>query len=144
MAREARQRGASGHGDRRRAGRAEAGPGAGTRRSEASRGRRLHPLQPAQRRAAAGGAHPGRPVPDPGGISADGARRGYGAAAVQICLASMVKESTVVTSTASNSFSPYVTFERDEWARLRAATPLTLTDQDLVALRAINEYASLD
>jgi type I pantothenate kinase len=50
----------------------------------------------------------------------------------------------VVTNAASNGFSPYVTFERDEWSRLRAATPLTLTDKDLVALRGINEYVSLD
>jgi type I pantothenate kinase len=50
----------------------------------------------------------------------------------------------VVNSAESNGFSPYVTFERSEWARLRAATPLTLTDKDLVALRGINEYVSLD
>lgn len=39
---------------------------------------------------------------------------------------------------------PYVTFRRSEWARLRAATPLTLTDRDLVSLRGVNEYVSLD
>jgi type I pantothenate kinase len=43
-----------------------------------------------------------------------------------------------------NGFSPYVTFERREWARLRAATPLTLTDADLVSLRGVNEYVSLE
>jgi type I pantothenate kinase len=43
-----------------------------------------------------------------------------------------------------NGFSPYVTFERGEWARLRAATPLTLTDADLVSLRGVNEYVSLE
>ena len=43
-----------------------------------------------------------------------------------------------------NGFSPYFTFSRDEWARLRAATPLTLTDDDLVQLRGVNEYVSLD
>jgi type I pantothenate kinase len=43
-----------------------------------------------------------------------------------------------------NGFSPYVTFERKEWARLRAATPLTLTDADLVSLRGVNEYVSLE
>lgn len=41
-------------------------------------------------------------------------------------------------------FSPYVCFEREEWARLRAATPLTLTDEDLVQLRGVNDYVSLD
>ncbi len=43
-----------------------------------------------------------------------------------------------------NGYSPYVTFTRREWARLRATTPLTLTDEDLVTLRGINEYVSLD
>jgi type I pantothenate kinase len=42
-----------------------------------------------------------------------------------------------------NGYTPYVTFTRDEWARLRAATPMTLTDEDLVTLRGINEYVSL-
>jgi type I pantothenate kinase len=40
--------------------------------------------------------------------------------------------------------SPYVRFTRDEWARLRAATPLTLTEGDLEQLRGINERISLD
>ncbi|MDQ6636810.1 MAG: type I pantothenate kinase [Candidatus Dormibacteraeota bacterium] len=40
--------------------------------------------------------------------------------------------------------SPYVCFTREEWARLRAATPLTLTDHDLVQLRGVNDYVSLD
>jgi len=42
-----------------------------------------------------------------------------------------------------NGFSPYVTFSRREWSRLRAATPLTLTDDELVPLRGLNEYVSL-
>ncbi|MDB5071797.1 MAG: pantothenate kinase [Candidatus Eremiobacteraeota bacterium] len=37
----------------------------------------------------------------------------------------------------------YLDFGRDEWAKLRAATPLTLSDADLEALRGINERASL-
>jgi type I pantothenate kinase len=37
-----------------------------------------------------------------------------------------------------------VTFTRDEWSRLRAATPLTLTNADLKTLRGINEDVSLD
>jgi type I pantothenate kinase len=43
-----------------------------------------------------------------------------------------------------DGFSPYFSFSREEWARLRAATPLTLTEQDLVQLRGINEDVSLD
>ena len=49
-----------------------------------------------------------------------------------------------MTKTEQNGFSPYFTFTRDEWARLRAATPLTLTDEDLLQLRGVNEYVSLD
>ena len=39
--------------------------------------------------------------------------------------------------------SPYLSFSRDEWARLRASTPLTLTEAELAALRGINEAVSL-
>ncbi|HEY4025558.1 MAG TPA: type I pantothenate kinase [Candidatus Dormibacteraeota bacterium] len=42
-----------------------------------------------------------------------------------------------------NGYTPYVTFTRTEWARLRAATPMTLTDEDLVTLRGINEYVDV-
>ncbi len=38
----------------------------------------------------------------------------------------------------------YQTFSRAEWAKLRANIPLTLTDDDLAALRGINERVSLD
>ena len=34
-------------------------------------------------------------------------------------------------------------FDRDAWARLRQATPLTLTEADLAELRGINEQVSL-
>ena len=44
----------------------------------------------------------------------------------------------------STALSRYVTFTHEEWGRLRAATPLTLTEADLVALRGINEKLSLD
>ena len=44
----------------------------------------------------------------------------------------------------SEPLSPYVRFTRDEWARLRAATPLTLTEGDLELLRGINERIALD
>jgi type I pantothenate kinase len=40
--------------------------------------------------------------------------------------------------------SPYVRFSREEWARLRAATPLTLTEGDLEHLRGINERIDID
>lgn len=38
----------------------------------------------------------------------------------------------------------YLSFDRDEWADLRAATPLTIREKDLVALRGINDHIDLD
>jgi type I pantothenate kinase len=38
----------------------------------------------------------------------------------------------------------YLTFQRDEWAALRASTPLTLGEGDLESLRGINEQIDLD
>jgi len=38
----------------------------------------------------------------------------------------------------------FVHFDRDEWSRLRASTPLTLDEDDLESLRGINERVSLD
>ena len=40
--------------------------------------------------------------------------------------------------------SRYETFTRAEWAKLRASTPLSLTEADLESLRGINERISLD
>ena len=39
---------------------------------------------------------------------------------------------------------PYLVFRRDEWAPLRASTPLTLDEADLAELRGINERLDLD
>lgn len=39
-------------------------------------------------------------------------------------------------------FSPYRIFSRPEWARLRADTPMTLTDADITQLGGINERLS--
>jgi type I pantothenate kinase len=39
--------------------------------------------------------------------------------------------------------TPWVLLPRDDWAKLRSATPLTLTEEDLSALRGINEKISL-
>ena len=38
----------------------------------------------------------------------------------------------------------YLTFDRDEWADLRALTPLTLDERDLESLQGINEQIDLD
>ena len=48
------------------------------------------------------------------------------------------------TTTETGAFSPYLSFDRDEWAQLRAATPLTLSESDLDTLRGLNEALSLD
>ena len=40
-------------------------------------------------------------------------------------------------------YSAYVVFGRDEWARLRASTPLTLSEADLASLRGVDEQVSL-
>src|SRR5688572_25347703 len=39
--------------------------------------------------------------------------------------------------------SRYTNFSRTEWARLRDATPLTLTEADLAELRGLNEQLSM-
>jgi type I pantothenate kinase len=39
---------------------------------------------------------------------------------------------------------PHLVFSRAEWAKLRADTPLTLTDDDLTRLKSLNDPISLD
>ena len=40
--------------------------------------------------------------------------------------------------------SPYLSFSHEEWGRLRAATPLTLTEPELARLRGLNDKVSLE
>ena len=42
-----------------------------------------------------------------------------------------------------SSPSPFLSFDRPTWASLRASTPLTLTEEDLAALRGLNDPISL-
>jgi type I pantothenate kinase len=49
-----------------------------------------------------------------------------------------------VAGGAADILSPYRVFSRDEWAKLRADTPLTLSVDDLVKLRSLNDPASLE
>ena len=42
------------------------------------------------------------------------------------------------------TLSRFLTFSREEWAPLRANTPLTLSDADLVALRGLNDVLSME
>ncbi|MFK7889953.1 MAG: type I pantothenate kinase [Granulosicoccus sp.] len=44
----------------------------------------------------------------------------------------------------SDQFSPYRSFSIDEWAKLRCNTKVPLTEAELIALRGINERASLE
>jgi type I pantothenate kinase len=55
--------------------------------------------------------------------------------------------STAVSAASIQAHGPgsaYLDFTRPEWATLRAATPLTLSEADLVNLRGINEQLSLE
>ena len=57
----------------------------------------------------------------------------------------MVRSESPLTSTIPIIAStPFADFSRAEWARLRASTPLTLSDSDLAHLRGINEHLDLD
>jgi len=42
-------------------------------------------------------------------------------------------------ATEEAELDPYVDFTREEWSRLRASTPLSLAEDDLAALRGLNE-----
>ncbi|HEX8672530.1 MAG TPA: hypothetical protein VF710_11615, partial [Longimicrobium sp.] len=43
-----------------------------------------------------------------------------------------------------SELSPYAEFPRGEWARLRGATPLTLSEAELDALRGVDGHVSLE
>src|SRR3954462_5398257 len=43
-----------------------------------------------------------------------------------------------------SAMSPYITFDRESWAALRASTPLTLPQTDGAGPQGINERLSLD
>ncbi|GKX53307.1 type I pantothenate kinase [Budvicia aquatica] len=42
------------------------------------------------------------------------------------------------------ALSPYIDFSREQWAALRDSEPLTLTEQEIINLKGINEDLSLD
>lgn len=52
--------------------------------------------------------------------------------------------SRVMNEDTGTEFSAYVVFARDEWAALRASTPMTLSQTDLAALRGVLEQVSLE
>ena len=47
-------------------------------------------------------------------------------------------------SPGQDNFSPYRIFPREEWARLRAETPLTLTADEVLRLQSLNDPISLE
>jgi len=49
-----------------------------------------------------------------------------------------------VSGLMAGGVSPYRVFTRDEWAKLRADTPLTLSLEDLVRLQSLNDPISLE
>jgi type I pantothenate kinase len=49
-----------------------------------------------------------------------------------------------VTSDLEGELSPYRVFRREEWAALRADTPLTLSVEDLIKLQSLNDPISLE
>lgn len=52
--------------------------------------------------------------------------------------------SVTTGSKASTSASRYLSFDRDTWAKLRAATPLTLREPELARLQGINEEIDME
>lgn len=43
-----------------------------------------------------------------------------------------------------STIDPYITFDAQAWAKLRAATPMTLDEHDIEGLRGVNEQLSID
>lgn len=48
------------------------------------------------------------------------------------------------TDDLARSLSRFIAFSKDEWAKLRASTPLTLSERDVAELRGVNDRVSLD
>ena len=44
----------------------------------------------------------------------------------------------------TSTIDPYLSFDAEAWAKLRAATPLTLDQSDVERLRGVNEQLSID
>ncbi|SIO24723.1 type I pantothenate kinase [Salinivibrio sp. ES.052] len=42
------------------------------------------------------------------------------------------------------TLTPYLSFDRQQWAELRDAVPMTLTEEDIDRLRGLNEHLSMD
>ena len=51
---------------------------------------------------------------------------------------------SMVAPESGNDLSPYRRFTRDEWAKLRADAPMTLTGEEVLQLQSLNDPISLD
>src|SRR5690606_9320665 len=56
----------------------------------------------------------------------------------------MDQRNAVSVNEADNDLSPYRIFQREEWAKLRADAPMTLTADEVVRLQSLNDPISLD
>ncbi|MBL0403574.1 type I pantothenate kinase [Microvirga aerilata] len=56
----------------------------------------------------------------------------------------MDQPNVVSASENDDGLSPYRTFSRDEWARLRADAPMTLTADEVMQLQSLNDPISID
>lgn len=56
----------------------------------------------------------------------------------------MTQSVSDITFGAADHSSRYLSFDRDDWAMLRAATPMTLREPELERLRGINDHIDLD
>jgi type I pantothenate kinase len=57
---------------------------------------------------------------------------------------SLLSTATAMPPSQDDGYSPYAEFARTEWAKLRGATPLTLSEPELEALRGVDEWVSMD
>jgi type I pantothenate kinase len=56
----------------------------------------------------------------------------------------MDQPNVVSAAEADDGLSPYRTFSRDEWAKLRADAPMTLTVDEVMQLQSLNDPISID
>lgn len=56
----------------------------------------------------------------------------------------MDQPNVISTAEDDDGLSPYRTFPRDEWARLRADAPMTLTVDEVMQLQSLNDPISID
>ncbi|MDQ0256923.1 type I pantothenate kinase [Evansella vedderi] len=43
-----------------------------------------------------------------------------------------------------DNFTPYITFDRNDWASLRSSAPMTITEKDIEELKGLNDVLNMD